>query len=219
MFQDLSPWLELTKFDWSAFEKYGKVRTVETNSLLYSIGNAAKSTFIIQEGRVRLFHTSYDGREKALIVMCKNAVIGDSQLRTKHFESAVTAAKTTYIEIESHLFQKMLEENKKLNHQYIEFLNRKSQTLAFLNLLGACYDSETRVRYAIYHLANQYGEPINGKGIKIFMQFTQQELADLIGTSRVTVANLVNLFVQKGLLEKEGRYYIVPCLQNLLPEA
>lgn len=219
MFQDLSPWLEFKKFDWSTFEKHGKARTVETNSLLYSIGSPATSKFIIQEGRVRLFHTSYDGREKALIVMCKNTVIGDSQLRNKYFESAVTAAKTTYIEIENHLFQKILEDNKKLNHQYIEFLNRKSQTLAFLNLLGACYDSEARIRYAIYHLANQYGELIQGKGTKISMQFTQQELADLVGTSRVTVANLVNLFVQKGLLEKEGRYYIVRCLQDLLPEA
>lgn len=218
MFRDLSPWLELNKFDWSFFEKYGKINTLETHSLLYSIGNAAHSTYIIQEGRVRLFHTSHDGREKALVVMCNGAVIGDSQLKGKHFESAITAVKTTYIEIESNLFKTLLDENKNLNSQYMDFLNKKSQTLAFLNLLGACYDSETRVRYAIYHLANQFGAPTKVKGTKIVIQFTQQELADLVGTSRVTVATLVNLFILQGLIEKEGRYYIVPSLESLLPD-
>ncbi|WP_224654337.1 helix-turn-helix domain-containing protein [Escherichia coli] len=49
------------------------------------------------------------------------------------------------------------------------------------------------------------------------MQFTQQELADLIGTSRVTVANLVNDLIQQGYIIKDGRYYIIPSVNNILP--
>ena len=101
--------------------------------------------------------------------------------------------------------------------QWNGFLAHKVKTLALSNLLVSCYDSETRIRYALFHLANQFGTHIKNGAIRIFIQFTQQELADLVGTSRVTVANMINSLINRGLVAKDGRFYIIPSLDTILP--
>lgn len=218
MLKGISPWFENKSGDWSSIYRYGIEKTLDANETIYSIGQEASDVYVIKEGRVRLFHTSSDGREKALIIMGEGTIIGDSKLQQNHFENAITASKTTYIKMEASLFNALLSEKEELLHYYTDFLNRKVQTLAVLNLLGAYYDSDMRIRYALFHLANQFGQSGEEGAIKILMQFTQQELADLVGTSRVTVANMMNAFVHQGLIKKEGRAYIIPAIENLLPE-
>ena len=204
--------------DWTPIISLGIQKTFETGERLYSLTEKANSIYLITEGRVRLFHTSYDGKEKAMIIMCDGTIIGDSTLNGFHFENAITASQTSIVEFERDHFLHILRQDLKLHEQYTEILNLKLQTIALSNLLVSCYDSETRIRYALFHLANQFGTPSNGDYKRIYMQFTQQELADLIGTSRVTVANLVNTLIQDGIIQKDGRYYIIPSINNILPE-
>jgi len=217
LFKELSPWFEFTSCDWSELFGHGIEKTVSTGETIYAASQHADRIYIIKKGRVRLFHTSHDGKEKALIIMCDGTIIGDSVLNGFHFESAITASETTYVEFGRKRFNELIESNKYLLTQRIKFLDQKAQTLALSNLLVACYDAETRIRYAIYHLANQFGTSMENGNTRIFMQFTQQELADLVGTSRVTVANMINNFVQSGLIQKDGRFYILPSIDRILP--
>lgn len=217
VFRELSPWFEFTSENWSNIYEYGIKKKVSTGITIYAASQRADSIYIIKEGRVRLFHTSHDGKEKALIIMCGGTIIGDSILNDFHFEGAITASETTYFEYGRNQFIELMETNINLLSQRIKFLDLKAQTLALSNLLVACYDAETRIRYAIFHLANQFGTPLENGSIRIFMQFTQQELADLVGTSRVTVANMINAFVQQGLIKKDGRFYIIPSIDKILP--
>lgn len=208
----------MSELDWTSITSHGIHKTVESGATIYSLTEKATSIYLINEGRVRLYHTSYDGKEKAMIIMCGGTVIGDSTLNGYHFENAITASQTSVVEFERNHFLELLRSDMKLQMQYANMLDVKSQTLALSNLLVSCYDSETRIRYALFHLANQFGTPSTGDYKRIYMQFTQQELADLIGTSRVTVANLVNSLSQEGYIQKDGRYYIIPSLNNILPE-
>ena len=207
----------MENLDWTSIFPSGLNISFETGETIYSLTQNATSVYLIKEGRVRLFHTSYDGKEKAMIIMCKGTIIGDSTLNGFHFENAITASPTTIVQYERKHFFNLLRHDTKLQEQYAKILDVKSQTVALSNLLVACYDSETRIRYALFHLANQFGTPSTGDNKRIYMQFTQQELADLIGTSRVTVANLVNSLIQEGYIQKDGRYYIIPSLNKILP--
>jgi len=217
MFKEISPWFEFTSADWSEIYTYGIEKTVSTGETIYAANQRANHIYLIKNGRVRLFHTSHEGKEKALIIMCNGTIIGDSVMNDFHFEGAITASETTYFAFGRKQFFELMETNKNLFTQQIKFLDLKAQTLALSNLLVACYDAETRIRYALFHLANQFGSPLKTGGIRIYMQFTQQELADLVGTSRVTVANMINAFVQNGLIKKDGRFYIIPSLEKILP--
>ncbi|MGN7385361.1 Crp/Fnr family transcriptional regulator [Sporosarcina sp. SAFN-015] len=217
MFKELSPWCQLPNNDWTSIIHQGTTKMIESGEVIYTLNEKAAFIYLIKGGRVRLFHTSHEGKEKALIIMCDGTFIGDSTLNDYHFESAITASPTVVVEFERKQFLLLLRNNPILMAQYANTLDRKAQTIALSNLLVACYDSETRVRYALFHLANQFGIPLDSDYKRIYMQFTQQELADLIGTSRVTVANLVNDLIQQGYIIKDGRYYIIPSVNNILP--
>lgn len=217
MFKELSPWCQLPENDWTSIIQDGQIKKIETGEIIYTLSDKANSIYLIKEGRIRLFHTSHDGKEKALIIMCNGSFIGDSTLYGNYFESAITASPTVIVEFERRQFLSLLRSAPTLMEQYANTLDRKVQTLALSNLLVACYDSETRIRYALFHLANQFGTPPHSDYKRIYMQFTQQELADLIGTSRVTVANLINALCQEGYIIKDGRYYIIPSVNRLLP--
>lgn len=217
MFKELSPWCQLPENDWTSIIHQGKTKMFETGEIIYTLNEKGTYIYIVKEGRIRLFQTSHEGKEKALIIMCDGSVIGDSTLNEHHFESAITASPTVVVEFERKHFLSLLRQDPTLMTQYANTIDKKSQTLALSNLLVACYDSETRIRYALFHLANQFGIPLHSDYKKIYMQFTQQELADLIGTSRVTVANLVNDLIQQGYIIKDGRYYIIPSVNKILP--
>lgn len=218
VFKELSPWFEFPCEDWIKMYEYGIEKTIGTDQTIFTVNDRSENIFIIKEGRVRLFHTSHEGKEKALIIMCNGTIIGDSQLGGFYFEEAITASETTYVEFGKKRFEELMNTDHTLLKHRIDFLNKKSQTLAVSNLLISCYDAETRIRYAIFHLAKQFGTPLRNGAIRIFMQFTQQELADLVGTSRVTVANMINSFVQQGLITKDGRFYIIPSIERIIPD-
>jgi len=217
MFKELSPWFEFTCDDWSNIFEYGTEKTIATGETIYLASQRADRIYIIKKGRVRLFHTSHEGKEKALIIMCDGTIIGDSVLNGLHFEGAIAASETTYIEFGHKQFVQLMKSHRNLLTQRLRFLDLKAQTLALSNLLVSCYDAETRIRYALFHLANQFGTQLKNGGTRITMQFTQQELADLVGTSRVTVANMINVFTQSDLIKKDGRFYIIPSISKILP--
>lgn|SRR5690625_2754482 len=80
-------------------------------------------------------------------------------------------------------------------------------THASLNL---SFDSSSqRIIRAFIQLATIYGIEKQDRSIKINITFTHQELADLIGTSRVTVSNEISKLQQLKVIKKKGRYYYI----------
>ncbi|WP_218276475.1 Crp/Fnr family transcriptional regulator, partial [Pseudomonas sp. FW305-BF6] len=68
---------------------------------------------------------------------------------------------------------------------------------------------ETRVLTMLRQLATAYGTETK-KGVTITIPFTHQELAYVIGSSRVSVSYVMNDLCEKGIIEKQkGRYTIL----------
>lgn len=57
-------------------------------------------------------------------------------------------------------------------------------------------------------LGNKFGEE-RKNGILINLRLTHQEIAETIGTSRVTVTRLLTLFEQKGMIDRSTKYTII----------
>lgn len=53
-------------------------------------------------------------------------------------------------------------------------------------------------------LANQFGES-TPEGLLLNLRLTHQDLADTIGTSRVTITRLINQFEREGKIGREGK--------------
>ena len=215
--QTLSPWLDKLDYDWQALEGLGTIKHFEKHHMLYHFGDPVDAIYIVKSGRVRLFLTSYDGREKAIAIIGENGLLGESSLYkpSSHISSAITATPTTVIAVEKDTFKRTIDENQRYTWQLIEIMSWKVHLLSMHSLHLSFGTSLQRLCDALIHLGLTYGEKIEDDQIKITITFTHQELADLIGTTRVTVANHLKDLIAQHIISKRGKYYIIKDMTQL----
>lgn len=74
-----------------------------------------------------------------------------------------------------------------------------------------------RVAHQLAYLAHRFGKP-TPKGLKVNVPLTQQDVADILSTSRETVSLCIVKLREKGLVNT-GSAFVIPNLDNLLKEA
>ncbi|MEN9221521.1 MAG: Crp/Fnr family transcriptional regulator, partial [Thermostichus sp. BF3_bins_97] len=86
------------------------------------------------------------------------------------------------------------------------------QTEALLALAGR-RRVEDRLRQLLSLLAGELGSP-TAAGIRINVRLTHQDLANAIGTTRVTITRLLNRFRQQGWITLDKHRHLVIKLPN-----
>lgn len=85
----------------------------------------------------------------------------------------------------------------------------------FRQILDLSFKQAThRIASQLLNLCHQYGKE-HEKGVCISIHFTQQDIAGIVNASRVTVGNVFNMFMDQGLLVREGKYFIVTDLDGM----
>ncbi len=77
----------------------------------------------------------------------------------------------------------------------------------FLEILH-CRSVETSLLRLLTWLANKFGQDVE-QGHMIDLRLTHQEIAEIIGTTRVTVTRLLKEFENQGIIERLPRKFIV----------
>lgn len=99
-------------------------------------------------------------------------------------------------------------------HEATEALISHVQRAEELIEILHCRHAEASLLRLFAWLAKRFGQEIE-QGQLIDLRLTHQDLADLIGLTRVTVTRLVNEFEKEGIIQRRARQFIVP--QDQLP--
>ncbi|MCG7335264.1 Crp/Fnr family transcriptional regulator [Sporosarcina sp. ACRSM] len=212
-----SPWLDKLPFDWSLLLTEGELTRVQKNTHLYHVGERIDVVYIVLEGRVRLYLINEEGKEKTIAIIGENGLLGEYKMqnRNAYVTSTVTVSETKLLKVKKNHFEDLLLQHRQLAKQRIEMLSMKVELLAHSSLHLSFGNSQERIVQTFLQLASMYGEMENQKAVKISIIFTHQEIADLVGTTRVTVVNVVKNLMELGLIEKKGRYYYISDVQKL----
>jgi hypothetical protein len=91
--------------------------------------------------------------------------------------------------------------------------------------ISHCRHIDRRLLKMMDYLGRRFGEAADADWIKINLSLTHQQLADLLGTTRVTVTRLVGIFQRAGVIRRLPRYQFMlrrnaenlasPMLKNL----
>jgi len=79
--------------------------------------------------------------------------------------------------------------------------DRQLSLLAFQNVSG-------NLAATLLDLAQTHGRDVP-EGVKIDIELTHQEIADLVGTAREVVTKIINDFKRDNCVSFEGRYCII----------
>jgi CRP/FNR family transcriptional regulator, cyclic AMP receptor protein len=198
--------------------KVGKGKTISKyrkDQIVFSQGQVADAVFYIQHGKVKLTVVSEQGKEAVVAILEPGQFFGEGCLNGHPLRMAsmramdecvitrlekATMIATIHNEPEfSELFMSyLLSRNSRIEEDLIDQLfNSSEKRLARLLLLLANFGKEGRP------------EPILGK-------FSQETLAEMIGTTRSRVSFFMNKFRKLGFIEYNGRLEVHNSLLNVV---
>ena len=178
-----------------------RVRFVRGESI-FRQGDPSDILLIVISGQVRVLSSAEDGNEVLLNIIDPGDVVGeigalDGRLRTA---DCVAAHDTEALVLERDALLPFIRERPGAAQALIEVLCRRiRQTTTFVED-AVLSDLPKRILHRLEALAEQYGRP-SGKGVVIDHTLTQQEIADFVGVSRMSVSKVLTDWRRADLIE------------------
>lgn len=182
-----------------AIGREARFRRMTKNTIIFDEADLVKFIFIVKTGSIKLFKTSFEGRE--LIVK----IIGPGEhfcwaplyVDGKYPVSAMALDDSTLIVIPAEFFKKMLNsEVSKLGLKMIVGLCSKVKYLSSLVEDLTFKDVEQRIIMALLRLT----EETPSEGNTVLLTFTHQELASMTGTVREVVSRTMSRLKKEGII-------------------
>lgn len=194
--------------------KRGNMRKYPKNSLIQIKGEDA--ICIVMSGNLKQSIYSLEGEEKILYLLRSGEIFkemdyfagGEAKLET-------TALKDSTISVlDKRVVEEILLENPSIYRDIIHSITRKFRIAMFQMLNMAFSDSIGKVADTLVRLYYQEGEEMV-QGKKINDRFTHEEIANLIGCSRVTVTRVLNRFKDENIINIMNGEIAIKDIENL----
>ena len=171
----------------------------------------ADAMFIVLSGRIKIFTDSAGKKRKTFAYLKEGEFFGEMALieDLPRTASAQAVEPTRLLWIRKTDFQRLLARDPRLALYLLKTVcarlrraNEDLEGMLFRNILG-------RVAKVMLDQAKRSGEPWNA-GLALKERFTQQELADLVGTTREPLTRALSSLRRAGLVgvTGDGRYAV-----------
>ncbi len=215
-----SPWIKVNNANFDEkfiLYKIGNSIIFDPSESIYFQDEISDNFFYLKRGRIKAYILEEDGTEKILSIHEPGNFFGETSTIDHLPRPCCTSAmiKSEIIVLTSSDLTKLMQLDPEMCLIIIQSLARKVRLLSCQVQDMAFLDAEQRVARLLLKFANDFGT-ITPDGIKLSISFTEQDLAGLAGTCRVTVAKILNTFKKEGLIEKGYRNIIITDQVGLL---
>ncbi len=177
-------------------------RVYKKNEILFGEGSVANNMFFVNEGKVKLYKYTRDGKEQILHILSEGEFFGELNLLncSIHNFSAKAIKDCKVCVISNEIMKEIIVKNP---HIAIKFLESAGKRLANAEKLAqnlATNDADSRVSYLLIDLLEKYGEfKLGKKEIKVPM--SREDMANCIGVTRETMSRKLKKFEDEGLIK------------------
>lgn len=180
---------------------------------IFNEGDTDHRMYLLERGRVKLVRHSNDNRVQLLSIHTAGEILGEIPVfdpkggpRTA---SAITiTSKTKVLWLENDILFAWLNNHPRVAVDMLQVLaarmranNERISDLVFM-------DVPARLAKTLLNLASRFGEPMSD-GLLVPHDLTQEELAQLVGSSRETVNKALMDFANRGWIMRKGRSIII----------
>lgn len=193
------------------------VREFQDKAPIYHQGEECRQVSIICKGHVKLSRINEQGGEFTLAVLSKGELLGPSlsdPLIQEAKESSIAKGVVQLYQVRVDEFISLLSRHSTLARGIISilsgrqrFLERRLECLVFKDVPG-------RLTETLLELGKHFGEKCI-HGLELDFRLTQQELADLVGTSRPVISTILNRLRKRGVLDYDRDFICVKQIENL----
>lgn len=212
-----SPWLQNLHQNWESLYKHGVLKTFRKGAVIYSPSEPCKTMYYVQSGRVRLSLYNKSGNERTICVIKEGNIFGEiaSLDMGSYFLTAETIVESQIYVIPAEDFLRVMNTHPEISRNVVDTLVRKIRMLLMSVEEMTFKDTYSRIAGTLYRLSREHGVQ-TPRGRRLTLKFTHQEMANITGSCRVTVSNIIKSFEKLGIIDKENGYVVILDEEKLL---
>jgi CRP/FNR family transcriptional regulator len=184
--------------------RYGKHQTI------FREGDQGQTFYLILAGSVAIVRVAADGRETILSILKERDFFGEMSI----FDTAVRAASVrtlTEVEvgaIEREDFLALIDRSPRIGRLLVIALSERLRAANKLISATTSQDIRSRLASLLLNLSQNFGETVP-TGTRITLRLTNQEMANMIGTTRETVNRTLTRFWDERLIDMRTAHVVV----------
>ncbi|WEV64352.1 Crp/Fnr family transcriptional regulator [Bifidobacterium sp. ESL0732] len=192
---------------------YMKRAEFEKGDYIFHEGSTDQRMYLLESGKVKLTREASDNRIQLLSIHTRGEILGEIPVfdpaggpRTASAIAMNNGTQVGWLEHDT-LFS-WLNKHPRVAVDMLQVManrmranNEQISDLVFM-------DVPARLAKTLLDLASRFGEPVES-GVKVPHDLTQEEMAQLVGSSRETVNKALMDFANRGWIAREGRSIII----------
>jgi CRP/FNR family transcriptional regulator, cyclic AMP receptor protein len=171
--------------------------------VIFRQGDPADSIFYLQRGKVKLTVTSQQGKEAIVAVLGAGEFFGEGCLAGQilRVSTAVAMTDCTFARIERARMARMLHEQHNISELFVTHL--LSRNIRYEeDLVDQLFNSSEKRLARILLLLAHFGK--EGRSESVLPRINQENLAQMVGTTRSRVSHFMNKFKKLGFVGYDG---------------
>jgi CRP/FNR family transcriptional regulator, cyclic AMP receptor protein len=213
----MTPFIETFANPIAKMTESSKAARHPVGSLIFAQGERCSDIYYIQEGIVKLTALSKRGRAAVLGIMGEGDFFGEECItgQETHSTSAVAIVPATTMAIRRETMLRLLEGDKAFSSQFLNYLLARNHRMQ-QDLVDHLFNSSEKRLARVLLLLAGYQNP--KKGPPVLSAISQDNLAEMVGTTRQRVNFFMNKFRRLGFIQYNGGIKIHKSLRKILED-
>lgn len=188
--------------------------TITRGGHIYNCAESDQSLYLVKSGQVKTVIVTSTGKRCLLDLYIAGDIFGElCMTQLGRIETAVAMADTELTRIPYSKFFKILA-GSGLIEEFAEHLAGRLSERQRVIVDLVTLESELRLAARLLQLSHRFGQS-HQRGLKIAARLTQEELAEMVGTTRSRVGYFLKRFREAGLLESSRGWITIRNEANL----
>lgn len=194
--------------------------TFRRTEVVFSEGEPGDTLYIITAGKVKIGRKSVDGRDSLITLMGPSDMFGELAIFDPGPRTSTVTALTEVkaVTMSRGVLRSWIADRPEIAEQLLRVLARRLRRTND-NLSDLIFtDVPGRVAKQLLYLAQRFGSR-DGTALRVDHELTQEEIAQLVGSSRETVNKALSDFAQRGWIRVQGRSILIDNAERLAKRA
>lgn len=192
--------INITSDFYRIFEEAGTIQRYNKNEIIYFQEDVAQNFYLIKSGRIRIFLISPEGTELTIEILRAGKLFGESSCFSygSRLTSVSAATDVELISVSLEDLYPYLTKYPELMTQIFHFMSLSIENLSIQVNSMAFLQADKKLAGLLLRLGVYFKKNKNDEYYIIY--YSHEEIAQLIGSCRVTVTKILNSFRNKGLV-------------------
>jgi len=197
----------LTEMEKMLIREAGSMVHYPKGHIIFAAGDISDRVYLLENGWVKIYRLSADGR-RVTVGSIRNPGelmgLAETILGVERTCFAGAINNVSMVVMTKSKFEELMAKHPFLAIKVAKLLGARMREAEAIIHEMVCWQAPGRLALMLMKMGERMGEQTKN-GIKINLQLTHEEIANMVGTSRQTVTSLLNTFKQEKIIVYEGR--------------